>query len=316
MFSMPPARRVCRCRSPAAAPASGAPIGRAPNRLRFSGQIRPVTPAFFATLGITRVEGRDFSDSDTAAAPPVAIVSDEVVNQEFNGESPLGRRLRINIGHVSGKSDVEWTIVGVVAQHQVDAGWTTAPNDLRSDRPTSDAEHVRLRSQRQDPRTLAASVTGIVRALEAEAPVDTRMLDDVVGSTIARPRAMSVLVGAFALVALALAGIGVYGVMAYSVRQRTQEIGVRMALGATKASIVQLVLGEALRLVSIGIVTGLIVAAAFTRLLDRLLFEVAPLDPWTFVTTSLVLLAVAAAAAYVPARRGMRMAPVDALRSN
>jgi predicted permease len=280
-----------------------------------SGHVRPVTAAFFSTLGIAHVEGRDFAASDSAMSLPVAIVSQEVVKQEFGGESPLGRRLRINVNHVSGKTDAEWTIVGVVrdVKSTLDGPSRRTIYLPIAQRPTLGMT-VFVRSA-QDPRALAASVTGIVRALEPEAPVATRMLDDVVGDTIARPRAMSLLVVAFAIVALALAAIGVYGVMAYSVRQRTQEIGVRMALGATRASVVQLVLADALRLVSMGIVAGLIVAAAFTRLLERLLFEVAPLDPWTFVTTALVLLAVAAAAAYVPARRGMQMAPVDALRN-
>ena len=163
---------------------------------------------------------------------------------------------------------------------------------------------------------LATSVTGIVHALEPEAPVEVRTLEDIVGSTIARPRAISVLLGVFALVALALAAVGVYGVMAYSVRERTQEIGVRMALGATATSVFRLVLGQALRLVFVGIATGLVAAAGLTRLLERLLYEVEPLDPWTFAVTALVLLVVATVASYVPARRGMRMAPVDALRTN
>ena len=122
--------------------------------------------------------------------------------------------------------------------------------------------------------------------------------------------------GAFALVALALAAVGVYGVTAYAVRERTQEIGIRMALGATATSVARLVLGRALRLVSIGVATGLVAAAALTRLLERLLYDVEPLDPWTFATTALVLFGVATLASYVPARRGMRMAPVDALRTH
>jgi len=152
--------------------------------------------------------------------------------------------------------------------------------------------------------------------MEPAAPVDIRTLDEVVGSTIARPRAIAVLVGAFALVALALAAVGVYGVMAYAVRERTQEIGVRMALGATASSVFGLVLGRALRLVSIGVVVGLVAAGVLTRLMEQLLYEVAPLDPWTFAITTVVLLVVAAVASCVPARRGMRMAPVDALRTN
>jgi ABC-type antimicrobial peptide transport system permease subunit len=163
---------------------------------------------------------------------------------------------------------------------------------------------------------LGASVTRLVHEMEAEAPVDIRTLDDIVGSTIARPRAISVLVGVFALVALALAAVGVYGVMAYSVRERTQEIGVRMALGASAASVLRLVLGQALRLVSIGVAVGLVAAGLLTRLLERLLYEVEPLDPWTFAVTATVLLVVATVASYLPARRGMRMAPVDALRTN
>ena len=127
---------------------------------------------------------------------------------------------------------------------------------------------------------------------------------------------MSVLVGVFALVALALAAVGVYGVMAYSVSQRTREIGVRMALGATAASVFRLVLGQALRLVFIGVAAGLLAAGLLTRLLERLLYEVEPLDPWTFTVTALVLLVVATVASYVPARRAMRMAPVEALRTN
>ena len=120
----------------------------------------------------------------------------------------------------------------------------------------------------------------------------------------------------FALVALALAAVGVYGVMAYSVRERTQEIGVRMALGATAASVFRLVLGHALRLVLVGVAAGLIAAGVLTRLLERLLYGVEPLDPWTFAATALILLLVAAVASYLPARRGMNMAPVDALRTN
>jgi putative ABC transport system permease protein len=115
--------------------------------------------------------------------------------------------------------------------------------------------------------------------------------------------------------ALILAGVGVYGVMAYSVAQRTQEIGVRMALGATPQSVFGLVLGQALRLVAIGVVAGVIAAAALTRVLTTMLFETEPIDPWTFVITAIVLVAVATLATYVPARRGTRVAPVEALRA-
>jgi len=166
------------------------------------------------------------------------------------------------------------------------------------------------------PMRVATSVEGTLHSMEPEAPVEIRTLEDVVGSTIARPRAVSMLVGVFALLALALAAIGVYGVMAYSVRERTQEIGVRAALGASPKAVFRLVLGQALRLVLFGLAAGLVAAAAFTRVLEGLLFQVEPLDPGTFAATTLVLLAVATIASYVPARRATHMTPADVLRMN
>jgi putative ABC transport system permease protein len=247
---------------------------------------------------------------------PVAIVSEELVRQHYPEGSPLGRRLRINVDHASGKDDVEWTIVGVVGniKSSLDGPVRQTIFLPRTQRPGLGMT-VFVRTP-QDPLLLATSVTGAIHAMEAEAPIRVETLENVVGNTIARPRAISMLVGVFAAVALALAAIGLYGVMAYSVRERTQEIGIRMALGASTASVFRLVLGQALRLVTIGLAAGLVAAGAVTRLLVRLLYGVEPLDPVTFVATPLLLLAVAAVAAYVPARRGMRMAPVDALRMN
>jgi putative ABC transport system permease protein len=164
--------------------------------------------------------------------------------------------------------------------------------------------------------TIAPTVAAAVHAREPEAPMRIRTLQDVVGRTIAQPRAVSLLVAAFAVLALVLAAVGVYGVMAYSVRERTQEIGIRMALGASDVQVFQLVIGQALRLVVLGVVVGLIAAGLLTRLLERLLFEIQPLDAWTFGATAVLLLVVAAIASYLPARRGMRMAPVDALRTS
>jgi putative ABC transport system permease protein len=278
--------------------------------------VRPVTPGFFTTLRIPQIAGRDFSHSDTANSTPVAIVSQEVVRRQFADGSPLGRRVRINVDHANGRDDVEWTIVGVVGnmRSNLDGPIQQTIFIPKTQRPGG-AITFFVRTH-QDPLALGSSVIGVVHAMEPEAPVDIRTLDDAVGRTIARPRTISVLVTVFALVALGLAAVGVYGVMAYSVKERTQEIGVRMALGASEASVFRLVLGQALRLVLAGVGTGLVAAAALTRLLAGLLFEVEPLDPMTFVATSLALLTIATIAAYVPARRSMGMAPVDALRTN
>ena len=280
-----------------------------------SAHIRPVTPAYFRTMGIPHASGRDFADSDTAESTPVAIVSEELVRQQFPDGNPLGRRLRANFDHANGRNDMEWTIVGVAGDTRstLDGPVRQTIYVPRTQRPTAGIT-VFVRTE-QDPLSIAPSVAGIVRAMEPEAPVDIRTLDDVVGASIARPRAISLLLGVFALVALALAAVGVYGVMAYSVRERTKEIGVRVALGATATSILRLILGQALRLVAIGVAVGLVAAAMLAQLLERLLYQVAPLDPWTFTVTAGILLVVATIASYVPAARAMRMAPVDALRT-
>jgi putative ABC transport system permease protein len=281
-----------------------------------SGQVRPVTPGFFKTMGIPQVDGRDFADSDTVDSVPVAIVSEELVRLQFADGSPLGRRLRINVNHANGRDDVEWTVVGVVGdtRSSLDGPVRQTIFIPRTQRPGR-AITFFVRTE-QDPLSLTTSIMGTIHAMERETPVDVRRLDDLVGDTIARPRAILMLLGVFALVALGLAAVGVYGVIAYSVRERTQEIGVRMALGATSTSVFRLVFGRALRLVAIGVVAGLVAAGALTRLLQRLLFQVEALDPLTFAASAVVLLAVAALASYVPARRGMKMAPVEALRTN
>jgi putative ABC transport system permease protein len=282
-----------------------------------TGDIRAVTPDFFTTLGIPRVTGRDFSASDTADSVPVAIVSELLVKEQFAGEDPLGRRVWIGgVGHARGPADMDWLIVGVVRDIKMSLNGTGRRTIYV---PTSQLPPGGMRfflRTAQDPASLATSVRGAVVAMDSEALISTSTLDEVVGGTIARPRALSVLVGVFALIALALAAVGVYGVMAYSVRERTQEIGIRMALGASATSVFRLVVGQALRLVFLGVAGGLIAAAGLARLLERLLYDVQPLDPWTFAGSALILLAVAAVASYVPARRGMKMAPVDALRTN
>ena len=279
-------------------------------------QVRPVTSGYFRTMAITQVAGRDFSEADTADSTPVAIVSEALARQQFPGESPLGHRLRVDFNHVSGRDDVEWTIVGVVGnvRSTLDGPVRQTVFVPRSQRPGTGM--VLFVRSAQDPSESARSVVDVVHRIESQAPVEARTLDTVVGNTIAQPRALSILVAVFAVVGLALAAIGVYGVMAYSVRERTQEIGVRMALGATQQSVARLMVGQALRLVFIGVVLGLGAAMLLTRSLDTLLYGVGPLDPWTFAGTAILLLAIATIAAYLPARRGIRMAPVDALRVN
>jgi putative ABC transport system permease protein len=277
-------------------------------------EVRPVTPGFFRAMGITHLAGRDFTIADTAGAPVVAVVTETLVRRHFAGENPLGRQLHVNIGPAGG---LDAEIVGVVG----DLKFSTLDAEAR---PGVFLPHPQLAigmmtlviRTNVEPLSLAGSVGAAVRGLDAELPIaDVRTLDDVVSATLARPRAISVLLTAFAVIALALAGVGVYGVMAYSVSQRTQEIGVRMALGATRESVFRLVIGQALKLVALGVVVGLVAAGLLTRLMTTLLYATEPLDPLTFALTAVVLLSVAALASYVPARRGTRIAPIEALRT-
>jgi putative ABC transport system permease protein len=277
-------------------------------------EVRPVTQGFFRTMGIPQVAGRDFAPGDSRDAPLVAVVSESLARTLFPGENPLGKRVHVNIGRADG---MQVEVVGVVGDIKM------ATLDAET-RPAVYIPHPQLavglmtfvvRTQ-MEPMSLVSSVTGAVRAIDPELPVaDIAPMEEVVDVTLARPRTVSVLLSAFALIALVLAGVGVYGVMAYSVSQRTQEIGVRMALGATTQSVFRLVLGQALRLVAIGVAAGLVAAALFAQLLETLLYDTEPLDPWTFAVTALVLIAVATFASYLPARRGMRIAPMEALRA-
>jgi putative ABC transport system permease protein len=273
-----------------------------------------VTPNFFRTMGIPQIRGRDFTAADAVDSPRVAIVSETLVNRHLGGRDPLGTRLHVSIGPPGGG---DWEIVGVVGDVKFGSldGETRAAVFLPHTQLAIGLMTFVVRTD-QDPASLANSVAAAVHAVDPQLPVaDVRTMEEVVDLTLARPRTVSVLLTTFALIALVLAGVGVYGVMAYSVSQRTREMGVRIALGATPQSIFRLVLTEALRVVAIGIVAGLVAAAGLTRLLDTMLYETEPRDPWTFAATAVVLVIVATLASYIPARRGTRVAPVEALRS-
>jgi putative ABC transport system permease protein len=276
-------------------------------------QVRPVTPEFFRTMGIQQLAGRDFIDGDRADSPQVAIVSESLAKSHFRGEDPIGKRIAI----AAGANGLESEIVGVVRDVKMNTLDTETANATyvpHTQLPVNLLTFVARTSV--EPTAITTGIGGIVRSLDSEVALgDVWTMEEVVDRTLARPRTVSVLLTAFALIALVLAGVGVYGVMAYSVSQRTREIGVRMALGATTGSVFTMVLSQALRLVLIGVVAGMIVAGVLTNVLRTLLFQTEPLDPVTFVSTAAVLMLVATLASYVPARRGTRIAPTEALRS-
>jgi putative ABC transport system permease protein len=276
--------------------------------------VRPVTPGFFRTMGIPQVLGRDFTSADRGESPLVAIVNQTLVARYLDGENPLGMRLNVFLGPPDRRG---YDVVGVVG----DIKLTSLDGEVR---PTVYIAHKQftipvmtfVARTEGNPELLVPGVSAAVHGIDPELPLaEVRTMEAVVDRTLARPRIVAVLLTVFAVMALALAAVGVYGVMAYSVAQRTQEIGVRMALGATTDSVFGMVIGDALRLVGIGVAAGLVCAAGLTRLLTTLLYETEPLDPLTFIVTAVVLTAVAMLASFVPARRGTRIAPNQALRA-
>jgi len=276
--------------------------------------VRPVTPNFFRTMGIPQIAGRDFTAADTGESPRVAIISETLARRHFSDRDPLGQRVHVNIGDPTRGPYQVIGVVGDIKFASLDSESRSAVFIPHTQLPINLMTFV-LRTD-IEPMSLATTMGAAVRELDPELPLaDVRTMEEVVDATLARPRIVAALLTVFALLALVLAAVGVYGVMAYSVAQRTREIGVRMALGATQESVFRLVLTQALRLVIIGVASGLAAAAVLTRFLNTLLYETESIDPLTFAVTALLLVGVGALASYVPARRGTRVAPVQALRA-
>ena len=277
--------------------------------------VKPVTPNFFKTMGIPLRAGRDFTPADTHESPQVAVVSEALVRQQFPNEDPLGKRINVSIGRAAGGMNVE--IVGVAG----DIKMVTLDGTID---PAVYIPHTQLAIGLMtfvvrtglEPTSLTPGVAAAVREVDSTLPLaDVATMDTVVNTTLARPRAVSALLMVFAVIALVLAGVGVYGVMAYSVSQRTQEIGVRMALGASTQSVFRMMIGDAMKLVAIGVVAGVVAAAWLSQFLATMLFEIGRFDVVTFAVTATVLGLVATVASFVPARRGMKVTPVEALRA-
>jgi predicted permease len=268
---------------------------------------------YFSTLGVAIVRGRAFTSADREGAPRVAIVSDALAAATWPGQDPLGKRLKF--GGFDSRN--EWlTVVGVAG--------TTRYRELATPRPTLyvPAGQFMISGGRLAIRTTAAPafVAGVVgdavRAVDPAVRV-TRIAPyaEYLRVPLAWPRFNALLLAVFAAAALLLSTVGLYGVMAASVRQRQSEIGVRLALGATAGDVRWLVLGEGLRLATAGAVTGLALAFAATRVLRGLLFETEPLDPLSLGTAAVVLIGAALVATWLPARRATRVDPVEVLRT-
>ena len=289
----------------------------APPEERTGAVYRIVTPGYFATMGLRLEAGREFTAADSASAPLVAVVNQTMAERQWPSENPVGRRIIL-----PGPSDVQSpiTIVGV-ATNARQSDWTSAPEAEVyvpfAQRTVESSLHTMTFVVRTsiDPASVATAIPRELAALDRTVPVtDVGTMAAVVASELWRERLTATLTGVFAMVALVLAAIGVYAVVAYSVGRRTREFGVRVALGATARSVVALALVEALRPVAVGSAVGLALAASLSRITQTFLYDVSPLDPLALGGAVLVLLAVATAAAWLPARRASRLDPVTALR--
>ena len=273
---------------------------------------RPVTPGYFNAMQIPLLAGRDVSESDTADRDPVAVINESFARQIYPGDNPIGRKFILNLGN-----EKPHEIIGVVG----DVRLVTLDGEIRPTAYLSSRQYafglmtyvVRTAG---DPAALAPAATKVIAAIDPLLPVSSvRPLDDVFAESIARPRLTAMAMSIFAAAALLLASLGVYGIVSYSVSQRSREFGIRVALGARPKQIIGMVVGQNLRVVAIGLGAGLVAAIPTTRLLQGLLFEVEPNDPVTFVAIGVMLATVAIVAAYLPARRGTQVDPVVTLKS-
>jgi putative ABC transport system permease protein len=287
-----------------------------PNDPQVETEMRWASPEYFQTMGIALLSGRDFNDADAEGTLPVAIVDESFARRFYPDEDPIGKRIKRG----GPQSTRPWkTIVGVVRSvrnQRLDA--TSLPQAYFPVFQEADEMYnlsFAVRSREGEPLALAESVRAAVLDVDPVQPIfDVKPLTQIVADSIALRRLGLLLLSVFAIVALLLAAAGIYGVTAYSVTQRTHEIGVRMALGARSANILQMVIGRGLRLVLIGISLGIAGSVALTHLIKSLLYGVSATDPVTFTIIALLLAGVALLACYIPARRAMRVNPVVALR--
>jgi predicted permease len=275
---------------------------------------RVVSAAYFDTMGIQLLRGRQFDEGvDREDSMPVAVVSETTARRLWPGEDPLSKRLQ------PGGADPDGWIQVVGVAKDVRQFDLTAEPRLQMYLPYAQFQWFVPRQlvvkTDVEPTSLATAVRKAVWEMDKDQPVsDVRTMEEVLSESIARQRFSALLLGVFAALALALAAVGIYGVMSYAVAQRTREIGIRMALGAQAGSVLRLMIGQGLKLASAGVVLGLAGALLLTRVMSSLLFGVSATDPLTLVTISLVLVGVALLASYIPARRAAKVDPLVALR--
>ena len=276
-----------------------------------------VSPGYFRVMGIPLLRGREFTEGDTATAAGAVIVSESVARTLWPGQDPIGKRISMED---EPKAEDWLTVVGVVDDvKQQGLAKKSEPAIYQPYLQVANhpffLSHINFVVRTAlPPESVAAGMRAVLRNVDKNQPITIASMNSVIAATTAEPRFQTRLLTTFALVALVLTIVGIYGVLAYSVAQRTHEIGVRMALGAQPPDIIHMVFSEGLRLAFVGITIGVAGALALTRFLGSLLFEVKPTDPATFIDVAILLMLVALAACYIPARRAMRVDPMVALR--
>jgi putative ABC transport system permease protein len=274
-------------------------------------EYRAVTPGYFATMGIPFRRGQDFTDADGAGARPVVVINEAMARRYWQDDNPIGARLQLG--------DTVWReVVGVVGDVR---SWRMNTSPVPETygpllQVPRNSMAIAIRVSGRDPSSVLPVIRERVAAADRDLPlVRVRPMTAIVDASSGDTRMSSLLTTVFAFVAALLAGVGIYSLIAYSVAQRTREIGIRLALGANRTSVVRLVVNEGLTLAAIGLVVGGGAALLLTRTLETLLFEVSPTDPAVLAVTAIGLLAVAAVASLVPALRAIRVDPANALRA-
>ncbi len=274
---------------------------------------RIITPDYFRTMAIPLIRGREFTSQDTQKTPPVILINQTLAERFWANDDPIGKRLRL-----AEPDSPVYSIVGVIAdvKHmglQTEEGLVIyqplaqKPNWLRW--------MTIVTRTHSEPMNLAAAIQGAIHQVDKDQPIyDLATMEQVLSKSVARPRFSTLLMSLFAMLAIGLAAIGIYGVISYVVTERTQEIGLRMALGAQASVVSKLILKQGLRPVWMGLILGLMASALLTRVIKNLLFDISPTDPLTYIGVSLMLILVALVACWVPARRATQVDPLVALK--
>jgi predicted permease len=286
---------------------------------RQGGFYKVVSPSYFTALGLKVIRGRALSDRDAKGSPPVLVINERFAKREFDKQDPVGQRILIQ-EIIPGKTElgpeIPWEVVGVIRDEKVNGMADDRSAGVYVSNEQTPVYFVTLSVRANlDPVMLQKAISAAIHSVgKDQAITDIRTLDQIKDQALVANRLQSTLLGIFGIVALLLAGIGIYGVISYSVAQRTHEIGIRAALGASPGHQLRLVIGRGLGLTVVGLVIGLGGAIGLTRLMANLLYGVGARDPATMISVAAVLAAVAITASYVPARRATKVDPMIALR--